>query len=259
MATVERSPLQMLEFLYLLARMELKARYKGRFLGYLWAAGTTFALAFVFWIAFKVIMRVEMGNYSVYLVAGLFPWAWMNVSVVSAARSFVTNAPLVREMGLAHAILPLSNVVAETMHFAFALPLIIAWVVIAGGYGAAASWVWQIPLMMILQVAFVYPVALVCALANAYVRDVEHLLGIGFLVLFFATPMVYPISMVPEPLGLYFELNPFHALMASWRSVFMEGALDPARMAYAAAFATAGGGIAWLFYRRLAPRVGEVV
>src|SRR6185295_2906734 len=100
-------------------------------LGYVWAVGTTFALAFVFWIAFKVIMRVEMDNYSVYLITGLFPWAWLNVSVISAARSFVANAPLVREMGLAHAILPLSNVMAEMMHFVFALPLIIAWIVVA--------------------------------------------------------------------------------------------------------------------------------
>jgi lipopolysaccharide transport system permease protein len=259
MASIERSPLQFLEFLYLLARTELKARYKGRFLGYVWAVGTTFALAFVFWIAFKVIMRLGMDNYSVYLVAGLFPWAWMNVSVVAATRSFVANAPLVREMGLAHAILPLSNVAAETIHFALALPLIIAWVAVAGGYGASVAWLWQIPLMMALQAAFVYPIALACALANAYVRDVENLLGVGFLVLFFATPMVYPISMVPEPLVRYFQLNPLHSLMQSWRSVFMNGALSPADMAYAAAFALAAGALAWLLYRKLGRRIGEVV
>ena len=259
MPTVERSPLQLLEFLYLLARMELKARYKGHLLGYVWAVGTTFALAFVFWIAFKVIMRVDITNYSVYLVAGLFPWAWMSASVIGAARSFVANAPLVREMGLAHGILPLSNVVAEAMHFTLALPLIIAWVVLPGDHGPAASWLWQIPLMMALQVAFLYPLALTCALVNAYVRDVDYLLGIGFLLLFFVTPMVYPISMVPEPLGRYFELNPFHALMASWRSVLLEDTLDLARTGYAAAFAAAAGAAAWLLYRKLAPRVGEVV
>src|SRR5262245_56420169 len=163
----ERAPLQRMQFLYLLARMELKARYKGRFVGYLGATGTIFALAFVFWIAFKIIMRVEIDNYSVYILAGLFPWAWMNVAAVGAARGFVANAPLVREMGLAHAMLPLSNVVAEAMHFLLVLPLILAWVILPGGYGLPASWLWQIPLMMVLQVAFVYPLALGCALANA--------------------------------------------------------------------------------------------
>jgi lipopolysaccharide transport system permease protein len=256
---IERSPQQLLEFLYLLARMELKARYKGRFLGYVGAVGTTFALALVFWVAFKVIMRVEMDNYSVYLVTGLFPWAWMNVSVIAAARSFVNHAPMVREMGFAHAMLPLSNVVSEAMHFALALPLVVVWVLWPGGYSAPAAWLWQIPLMIALQAAFVYPAALACALASACIRDVEHLLGIGFLVLFFATPMVYPISMVPEPLAHYLELNPLHALMQSWRQVFMEGSLDMVRMAYATSFAAASGVISWLLYRRLAPRISEMV
>jgi lipopolysaccharide transport system permease protein len=259
MPTVERSPRQLFEFLYLLARMELKARYKGRLLGFVWAVGTVFAIAFVFWIAFKVIMRVDIPNYSVYLVSGLFPWAWMSAAVIGAARSFVGNAPLVREMGLAHGFLPLSNVVAEMMHFALALPLILAWVVLPGDHAPAASWLWQIPVMMALQLAFVYPLALACALINAFVRDVDYFLGIGFLLLFFVTPMVYPISMVPDALARYFELNPFHALMASWRSVLLEDTLDLARAGYCAAFAAAAAVVAWALYRKLAPRIGEVV
>lgn len=259
MPSVERSPRQLAEFLYLLARQELKARYKGRVLGYVWSLAHTFALAFVYWIAFKIIMQLDMPNYSVYLITGMFPWVWLSVGVMSATRSFVVNAPLIREMGLAHAILPLSNVAQEMVHFILALPAVIAWVVLAGGYDASVSWLWQIPLMLVLQAAFVYPIALGCALANAYVRDIEYLLGIGFPLLFFATPMVYPISIVPEPLHHYFELNPLHALMQSWRSVFVEGALDPAPMAYAAGCAVATGAVAWLLYRKLAPRVGEVV
>jgi lipopolysaccharide transport system permease protein len=257
--TFQRSRRQLAEFLYLLTRTELKARYKGHFLGYLWATATPFALAFVYWIVFKVIMRLEMDNYSVYLLAGLFPWTWLSVGVLSAARSFVVNASLVKEMGVTHAILPLSNVLQEMTHFVLALPAVIAWVMLAGGYSATAAWAWQIPVMLLVQVAFVYPLALICALANAYIRDVEYLLGIALPVLFFVTPMVYPVSMVPEPLHQYFELNPLHALMQSWRSVFMDGALDVPRVAYAVAFSLAGGSIAWLLYRKLAPRVSEVV
>jgi lipopolysaccharide transport system permease protein len=259
MPSVERSPRQLAEFLYLLTRQELKARYKGRFLGYVWALAYTFALAFVYWIAFKVIMGLDVTNYSVYLIAGMFPWVWLAMGVTSATRSFVVNAPLIREMGLAHAILPLSNVMQEMVHFVLALPAVIAWVWLAGGYDATVSWLWQIPLMLALQLAFVYPIALGCALANAYVRDIEYLLGIAFPLLFFATPMVYPISIVPEPLHQYFELSPLHALMQSWRSVFMESALDPALMAYVAGWAVALAAIAWALYRKLAPRVGEVV
>jgi homopolymeric O-antigen transport system permease protein len=257
--SVERSPRQLAEFLYLLARQELKARYKGRFLGYVWALAHTFALAFVYWIAFKIIMGLDVPNYSVYLIVGMFPWVWLAVGVTSATRSFVMNAPLIKEMGLAHAILPLSNVVQEMAHFVLALPAVITWVVIPGDYDAAVSWLWQIPLMLVLQLAFVYPIALGCALVNAHVRDVDYLLGIAFPLLFFATPMVYPIEIVPEPLHEYFELNPLHALMQAWRSVFMKSALDLASLAYVAGWALALAAVAWLLHRKLAPRVGEVV
>jgi lipopolysaccharide transport system permease protein len=221
--------------------------------------GLIFALAFVFWIAFKVIMGVDLPNYSVYLVAGLFPWAWLSMGVVSASRSFVAHGALIREMGLAHAILPLSNVVQELMHFTLALPLIVAWIAIPGDYPPHWSWLWQIPLLMALQVLFVYPLALAAALVNAYVRDLESWLATGFVLLFFATPMAYPVSMVPEGLARWFELNPFHALMECWRAVFIESRLDGPHAAYAAGFAAAAGIVVWLLYRRLAPRVGEVV
>ena len=259
MPSVERSLRQLAELLYLLARQELKARYKGRFLGYVWALAHTFSLAFVYWIAFKIIIGLEMPNYSVYLVAGMFPWVWLSMGITGATRSFVVNAPLIREMGIAHAILPLASVMQEMAHFVLVLPALIAWVVLPGGYEPAVSWLWQIPLMLALQLAFIYPIALGCAVANAYVRDIEYLLGIGFPLLFFATPMVYPISIVPEPLHDYFELNPLHALMQPWRSVFMEGALDPVQVAYVAGWTLALGAVAWALYRKLAPRVGEVV
>jgi lipopolysaccharide transport system permease protein len=113
--------------------------------------------------------------------------------------------------------------------------------------------------LLALQVAFVYPLALSFALANAYVRDIEYLVGIGFSLMFFATPMVYPIAMVPEEYRYYFELNPLHAMMQSWRTLFLQGTLDAGHMAYAAAFAAVTGVIAWLLYRKLARRIGELV
>jgi lipopolysaccharide transport system permease protein len=145
------------------------------------------------------------------------------------------------------------------VHFGFALPVVMAFLWFAGEIRPNPSWLWQIPALLVLQVAFVYPLALSLALANAYVRDIEYLVGIGFSLLFFATPMVYPITLVPEAYRHWFELNPLHALMQSWRSVFLQGSLEPGTAAYAAAFAVVTGAIAWWLHRKLAPRIGELV
>jgi homopolymeric O-antigen transport system permease protein len=254
-----RSLAQLAELLYVLVRKELKARYKNHFLGYVWALANPFAFAFVYWIAFKFIMRLEIDNYSLFLITGMFPWVWMSVGVTGATRSFVINASLIRKVNLPRAILPLGNVAQEMVHFGFALPVIIAFLWFTGEIGPNPSWLWQIPVLVTLQVAFVYPLALSFALANAYVRDVEYLVGIGFSLMFFATPMVYPIALVPEAYRHWFELNPVHALMQSWRSVFLQGTLEPGHLAYALAFAVLTGTIAWWLHRKLAPRIGELV
>ncbi|MGH8641598.1 MAG: ABC transporter permease [Burkholderiales bacterium] len=254
-----RSPAQLAELLYVLVRKELKARYKTRFLGYLWALANPFAFAFVYWIAFKFIMRLEIENYSLFLIAGMFPWVWLSMGVTTATRSFVVNASLIRKVSLPRAILPLANVAQEMVHFGFALPVVIAFLWFAGAIRPNPSWLWQIPALLALQVAFTYPLALGFALANAYVRDIEYLVGIGFSLMFFATPMVYPVTLVPEAYRHWFELNPLHALMQSWRSVFLQGSLEPGLFAYSAAFAALTGAIAWWVYRKLAPRIGELV
>ena len=259
MPAVDRSLPQLAELLYVLVRKELKARYKNRFLGYVWALANPFAFAFVYWIAFKFIMRMEIENYSLFLITGMFPWVWLSVGVTGATRSFIVNASLIKKVNLPRAILPLGNVAQEMVHFGFALPAIIAFLWFAGEIRPSASWLWQVPVLLALQAAFVYPLALSFALANAYVRDIEYLVGIGFSLMFFATPMVYPISMVPEEFRFYFELNPLHAMMQSWRTLFLQGTLDAGHMAYAAAFAAVTGVIAWLLYRKLARRIGELV
>ena len=259
MPAVDRSLPQLAELLYVLVRKELKARYKNRFLGYVWALANPFAFAFVYWIAFKFIMRMEIENYSLFLITGMFPWVWLSVGVTGATRSFIVNASLIKKVNLPRAILPLGNVAQEMVHFGFALPAIIAFLWFAGEIRPIASWLWQLPVLLALQVAFVYPLALSFALANAYVRDIEYLVGIGFSLMFFATPMVYPITMVPEEYRYYFELNPLHAMMQSWRTLFLQGTLDVRHMAYAAAFAAVTGVIAWLLYRKLARRIGELV
>jgi lipopolysaccharide transport system permease protein len=252
-------PAHSLELLYLLVRKDLKVRYKSSVLGYVWALANPFAFALVYWVAFKYIMRVQMENYSLYLITGIFPWLWLSSGVTHATRSYQNNASLVKKVRIPRAVLPLSNVVQEMVHFLFALPVIVAFVLFAGGFEPRAAWLWQLPAMLALQLAFVYPVAMLFAISNVYVHDIEHLAGLAFAMLFFLTPMVYPVTMVPAELRSWFEWNPLYALMDSWRGVFLLGALDGAKVAYAAACAGLFGALAWICHRRFGPRIPELL
>jgi len=248
-----------IELLYLLAHKELKVRYKSSVLGYVWALANPFAFAFVYWLAFKFIMRVKIPNYSLFLIVGLFPWVWLNSGMTQATKSFQSNASLVKKVRLQRGVLPLSNLVHEMVHFLFALPVILAFLWFAGDNPLYASWLWQIPLMLLAQLAFAYPFALMFAIANVFVHDIEYLVSIAFSLLFFLTPIVYSSAMVPLRFRAYFGLNPVNSLIESWREVFFHGAVDWAGVGYVLLFAAVGGVLARWMYLRLAHRIGELL
>lgn len=255
---MNRALRQNTELLYLLVSKELKVRYKNSVLGYLWAVANPLAFAVVYYVAFKMIMRVPMPNYSIFLLAGLFPWVWLTNSIAHATGSYRNNTSLIKRVTLPRAILPLSNVAHEMVHFCFALP-VLALFVIAAGNQLFLSWLWLLPLMVLLQFALVYPVALMFALLNVYVRDVEYLVGIGLSLMFFLTPIVYPLSMVPEKYQWYFSLSPLAALIDCWRGVLLEGEVQLSAALYCL-FVAAGLGVsAALIYGRTQAKLGELL
>jgi lipopolysaccharide transport system permease protein len=248
---------QSIELLYLLVLKDLKVRYKSSILGYLWAIANPFAFAFVYWVAFKFIMRVQMENYSIFLISGMFPWIWLSTSVIQAARVFRSNSSLVKKVNLSRAILPLSVVVQEMVHFLFALPVIILFIAVSGGQFIHMSWIWQIPLLILTQLIFVYPLALIFSMANVFVHDVEYMLGVAFSMLFFAMPMVYTISMVPPNYRPYFEANPIYTLIQAWRTALMDGVIDISYLFFSLVWGSLFLILAFLMYRRLSHRLGE--
>lgn len=247
-----------LELLYLLVQKELKVRYKSSVLGYLWALANPFAFALVYYIAFKVIMRVEMPNYSVFLLTGMFPWLWFTNSLVQATGSFRNNASLVKKVNLFRAVLPLSNVVHELVHFCFALPVLCGFILFTGSE-MHFSWFWQLPLLIALQMTLAYPAALLLAMANVYVHDVEYLVGIALSMLFFLTPIVYPVTMVPDTYRHYFEWSPLAALTANWRNVFLHGDIDWLLFGHCLMISLVFSAIAIAAYRRSAGKLGELL
>lgn len=247
------------ELLYLLVLKDLKVRYKSSLLGYVWAIANPFIFAFVYWIAFKFVMRVQMENYSIFLITGMFPWIWLSASIIQATKIYQTNSSLVKKVNLNCSVLPLSTVVGEMVHFFFALPVIIAFLAFAGTQHLHLTWLWQIPLLIAVQLLFIYPFALMFAIANVFVRDIEYLVSVAFSALFFATPMVYPLSMVPAEYQPYFEVNPLHALIHGWRSVLLEGVIHLNYMAYCVALGTVFALTAFLMYRKLGHRLGELL
>jgi len=250
--------LQPLELVYVLVLKDLKVRYKSSFFGYMWALANPFAFALVYYIAFKLIMRVQMPNYSIFLLTAMFPWVWMSNSIIQATSGYRNNASLVKKIRINTLILPFANVAHELVHFCFALPVLMVFILVAGGK-LYLEWLWQIPLMVFLQFSVVYPLGLLLALSNVFVRDVEYLVGIFMSMLFFLTPIVYPLTMVPEIYRNYFEWSPFSAIILNWRNVLMNGQIEWPPMIYCVVLSVVLLFIASIVHERTRYKLAELL
>ena len=246
------------ELLCLLVLKDLRVRYKGSFLGYVWTLANPLAYTLVYYVTFQIIIRVEVPNYSAHLISGLFPWSWATGALIQSALSYRDNETLVKKVDIPRAMLPLATVLQQMLHFVFALPVVLGCVVLATGRFHVMSLI-LMPVMIVVQLAMLYPMALILASANVLVRDVEHLVGITLQLLFFLTPIVYAANAIPVAYVWLFDLNPFSWMVAAWRSVLYEGRLDAAQVGHCLLAAAVASLIAIPVHRTVSPRIAEVL
>ena len=214
-----------IDLITILTQKEMKVRYKSTFFGYIWSIAHPLAFAFVFFMAFKVVMRIQMEGYAVFLVAGLFPWQWFSNSVNASPMVFLLNASLIKKVSLPRNILPLATVLQDMIHFLLAIPVIVLFLFIYHK-SPAVSWLYGIPTLLIIQLLMTYGLSLMLASINLFIRDLERLAIIGTSLLFYFTPIIYPETMIPARYKtLVLFVNPLSSLMVSWRNLFLDGSL----------------------------------
>ena len=214
-----------IELLYCLVLKELKVRYNYSIFGYLWALGNPIAFAIIYYFAFKIILRVEMENYSVFLLCGMFPWVLISNSIIRSTMTYRSNVTLVKRIKIPLSVLPLSNILQEAVHFMFSIPILVIFVYFNLNI-FFIEWFYQIPLLLLIQIFFLYSISQILAILNVFIKDVEYLTTIMVNMAFFLTPVIYPISFVPEKYTSFFYFSPFSQIIINWRSVFLEGVFD---------------------------------
>lgn len=241
-----------------LTQKELKVKYKNSVLGYLWSVAHPLAFAFVFFIAFKVIMRVQMEDYVLFLIAGLFPWQWFSNSVSMSPNIFIGNSSIIKKVNFDRSAAVLAAVLNETIHFAVSIPVIIFFVYYYDK-SAHLSWLYGIPLLLAVQLAMTFGMSLAISSINIFFRDLERIAVICVSMLFYFTPVIYSPDMVPERYRALINLNPLAPLMASWRGLFLEGTLDGRLLLVSAAYAAASLFVGFRIYKRLVWKFAEVL
>jgi ABC-2 type transport system permease protein len=253
-----------------LTQRELKAKYKKSVLGWLWSllnpASTLLIYSVVFGVFLKVVPPVagngELKNYAVYLFTALVVWNFFNAAVVGSMEGMVGAGPLIRKVYLPPECIPLSVVLAAVLQTVIEAGLLVAVMIAVGNVSLTFL---LFPVLLVLLMLFSTGVGLVVAMMNVYYRDVRYLVTIALLFLFYATPIIYTIDLIPEehwglPMRDIVEANPLTQFVEAARSIFYLLEV-PALDTWAYLVAVAVGSLAlgwWLFARRSAELAEEL-
>lgn len=205
------------EMLSNLVKKDLRTRYKGSALGFLWTFINPLLQLLVYTLVFSVILKSTVPKYYIHLFVALVPWLFFSTALASSASSIIGSKDLIKKIYFPRLIIPMSVVNGAFMNMIFSMIVVFA-ALIFSGIGVS-KYVILLPVIMILEYLLALGLALIVSALNVYFRDLEHILGIVIMAWMYATPIVYGVDMVPENLRHIFNLNPMTPIVTAFRSI----------------------------------------
>jgi lipopolysaccharide transport system permease protein len=201
---------------------DIKNRYQNNALGFLWSVLAPFALAVVLWFVFRKIFKSDE-NYAINLIVAMMVWRFFANGTMMSLSSVVSRSNLVTKVFIPRQILVLSTVLANV--FTSFLELLILVPIIFVLTGRVPVTILLFPLMFLLYFWVVYGIGLMLAALYVYMRDLAHIWDVLINILFFCSPIIYPMSVVPYELIPYYLVNPLTNMIFIYRDIMIAGNL----------------------------------
>ncbi|MGI0150010.1 MAG: ABC transporter permease [Thermoplasmata archaeon] len=251
--------------LFLLKEMvvrDIRSRYAGSGLGLAWVFIHPVLWMVLYTAVFSVILRVPVergfASFPEFLMAGLLPWMAIQEGISRSASALPDNAVMVKKAVFPIETLVLSVVLAAVVNQIVAFLIFGAYITYLGHL--SPGWLLLALPALLLQVLLTYGIGCLAATLTAFLRDAAHAVGILLTVVFFATPIVYPLSLVPERFRPVIEANPMTHLVALYRCAFTLHALPPAgSLVYLAVFSLVVAAAGTALFAKARPHFADLI
>ncbi len=201
-----------------LVKRDLRGRYKGSVLGFLWTFLNPLLQLIVYTFVFSVIMRAGIEDYYLFLFVALVPWTFFSTSVGGGAGCIISQQSLVNKIYFPREVLPVSHVLSQLINMLLSFIVVIAVLIIAGKGINLAVW-WYLPVIILQETLLAFGLTLLFSGITVYFRDMQFLLNIVLMAWQFLSPVMYSVDMVPEKFRGVFYLNPMTPIIAAYRDV----------------------------------------
>ena len=238
----------------------IRGRYQQSLLGGLWAIVQPVASVIIFSIIFTQIVPVDTGNipYPVFSYVAIVPWTLLSSSLADMTGSLVQNMNLVTKIYFPREVLPLAAMLARLFDFFISSLVLVVLMIIFQSPAFPLGWLF-IPVILLIQVALVAGMGLITASMNVFYRDVQPLVTLFIQLWFYASPIIYPVSFVPERYRGLYSMNPMVGILSSYRAVLLEQKVPGPELFNAALVSLVIFFFGYWLFKRVEPLFADIV
>ncbi len=206
------------EMIFSLIRRDLRGRYKGSVLGFMWTFINPLLQLCVYTVVFSIIMRMGIEKYYMFLFVTLIPWMFFNTCLCGGTRIIFSQEDMVKKIYFPREVLPIAFVTSNFINMLLSFIVIFA-VAIISGIGISLRAIVHLPVIMLIEYILALGIAMIGAAVTVYIRDLEQIFNIIGMVWMYMTPILYSVDMVPENLRGLYNLNPMTPIIVAYRDI----------------------------------------
>ncbi|MDR1913595.1 MAG: ABC transporter permease [Clostridiales bacterium] len=206
------------QMIFSLVHKDLRGRYLGTLLGFLWTFVNPLLQLLVYNLIFSVVFRNGIERFYLFLFIGLVPWMFFSSCVVGGSTSVISASSMVTKIYFPREVLPIAYVTSSFVNMLLCFIVVFLIVFISGISFNIAVWIY-LPLVMIIEYVMGLGVAMIVSSLTVYFRDLEHILGILTMAWMYLTPILYTFDTVPEGIRRILSLNPMKPVIEAYQSI----------------------------------------
>lgn len=238
----------------------VRGRYQQSMLGWLWAVVQPAATVVIFSIIFTYFVPIDTGDipYPVFSYVAVLPWTFLAAALPDMSNSLVYNISLVTKIYFPREALPIAAMFARLLDFGIGVGLLLV-LMLYYHMPLASNTLFMFPVILAIQITLVLGLGLACAALNVFVRDVQPLLTLGIQLWFYASPIIYPIKLIPQEWRSFYFLNPMAGILEAYRDVVLYGRLPGIYLLFSALVSGVIFCLGYWFFKRVEYRFADYV
>ena len=206
------------EMISSLIKRDLRGKYKASALGFLWTFLIPLFQLVIYNFIFSTILRSDIKDFYIFLIAGLFPWNFFSACGTSGASCIVNQENLIKKIYFPRLVLPVSFVTSSFINML--LTFIVVFVVLVfSGHGVNALALAYLPVVMLIEYILSLGLCMLTSALTVYFRDLEYIMGILMMAWIYLTPVFFEMNIVPDKFVAIFNINPMTPVIVAYQQI----------------------------------------